>query len=64
MKARSCSAPDFARVMRGEWSTAAEFFLLPVLMNKDHPNCPRDGGEISLHQEIEALQFDPIALPW
>jgi len=47
MRVRSYSAPDFARVMRGEWSTAAEFFLLPVLVNKDHPDRPRDGGELA-----------------
>lgn len=47
MKVRSYSAPDFARVMRGEWSTCAEFFLLPMLVNKDHPDRPHDADHLA-----------------
>ncbi|RYD50014.1 MAG: hypothetical protein EOP85_00440 [Verrucomicrobiaceae bacterium] len=36
---------EFARLMKGEWSIGRTY-LLPMLLNTEDPNLPRDGGDL------------------
>src|SRR5690606_18255333 len=47
LSSRSYDSAAFAKVMRGEWSIMMNFFLLPVLVNKTHENCPPDADELA-----------------
>jgi hypothetical protein len=44
---RSYDGPSYARVMRGEWHAAMEFYLFPVLINKGHPDHPPDATKLA-----------------
>ncbi len=37
---------EFARLMKGEWTTTTRHYLLPMLLDAEEPTAPRDGGAL------------------
>jgi hypothetical protein len=47
LASRSYTSAELAKVMRGQWSTTAEFFLFPVIFNSDCSIHPPDGEALA-----------------